>query len=165
MKCKVCGTVNEDYLEYCENCAALLPVDEVEEVAEEAAVEVIEERTAEEIYESRKGWTFVAAPFWRKVEFDANTVTEDDIPANKTIFSAPVVSLTDEDLASSVDEAAQKIAAQKEVAERAAVEAAKRAARICSASVHSTAKRRHPSLFRRISRYITASAVVRVEEL
>ncbi len=128
MKCKVCGTVNEDYLEYCENCAALLPVDEVEEVAEEAAVEVIEERTAEEIYESRKGWTFVAAPSWRKVEFDANTVTEDDIPASKTIFSAPVVSLTDEDLASSVDEAAQRIAAQKEVAERAAVEAAKRAA-------------------------------------
>ena len=24
MKCKVCGAINEDYLEYCENCAAPL---------------------------------------------------------------------------------------------------------------------------------------------
>lgn len=126
MKCKVCGTVNEDYLEYCENCAALLPTEEVEEVVEETVIEEVDERTAEEIYEARKSWTFVSAPTWRKVEFDANTVTEEDIPENKVIFSAPVVSLTEEDISSTVDEAAQKIAAQKEVAERAAIEAAKR---------------------------------------
>ena len=30
MKCKVCGAYNEDYLEYCENCAAPLTPDEPE---------------------------------------------------------------------------------------------------------------------------------------
>lgn len=129
MKCKVCGTVNEDYLEYCENCAALLPTkEELEEVKEEI-IEEAKERTAEEIYESRKGWTFVAAPTWHKVEFDANTITEETFGENdkKIIFSAPVASLTKDDLASTVDETAKKLAAQKEVAERAALEAAKRA--------------------------------------
>lgn len=35
MKCKVCGAINEDYLEYCENCAA--PLKESQAAAGEPA--------------------------------------------------------------------------------------------------------------------------------
>ena len=63
MKCKRCGFDNPDYLEYCQNCAAPL--------------------------EGKKGntdrepvWGFVKAPKWGKPEFSADTVSDDDVPAD-----------------------------------------------------------------------------------
>ena len=41
MKCKVCGAYNEDYLEYCENCAAPLTPDEPEPAPEQVILSEI----------------------------------------------------------------------------------------------------------------------------
>lgn len=68
MKCKVCGANNEDYLEYCENCAA--PLNESAGTADNTGGMPREERT----------WGFVASPDWSKPDFSANTVSEEDIP-------------------------------------------------------------------------------------
>lgn len=86
MKCKVCGTQNEDYLEYCESCAAVLDREQPETAGPATGQAVSPDTTAEEIYQSREGWNFVKAPVWPKPEFDANTITEDDIPKD---FHAP----------------------------------------------------------------------------
>lgn len=69
MKCKVCGANNEDFLEYCENCAA--PLNESAGTADNTGGMPREERT----------WGFVASPDWSKPDFSANTVSEEDIPA------------------------------------------------------------------------------------
>lgn len=75
MKCKVCGANNEDYLEYCEKCAAPLTPDEPEpEPAEDSYVA--------STGETPPAWGFVRAPQWPKPEFDANTVSEEDIPSS-----------------------------------------------------------------------------------
>ena len=75
MKCKVCGAYNEDYLEYCENCAAPLTPDEPEPIP-------AEDSYVASTGETPPAWGFVRAPQWPKPEFDANTVSEEDIPAN-----------------------------------------------------------------------------------
>lgn len=74
MKCKVCGAYNEDYLEYCENCAAPLTPDEPEPAS-------VEDSYVASTGETPPAWGFVRAPQWPKPEFDANTVSEEDIPA------------------------------------------------------------------------------------
>lgn len=74
MRCKVCGAYNEDYLEFCENCAAPLEP--------EAAT------NGPAGFSSASGgdqgepaaWGFVRSPNWPKPDFDANTVSEQDIP-------------------------------------------------------------------------------------
>lgn len=68
MKCKVCGANNEDYLEYCENCAA--PLSESAGTAEDTGGASREQRS----------WGFVTSPNWSKPNFSANTVSEKDIP-------------------------------------------------------------------------------------
>lgn len=68
MRCKVCGANNEDYLEYCENCAA--PLTESAPQADDMGSAGREQRT----------WGFVSSPKWDKPDFSANTVSEDDIP-------------------------------------------------------------------------------------
>ncbi|MBQ9832229.1 MAG: hypothetical protein IJO48_00705 [Clostridia bacterium] len=143
MKCQVCGTFNEDYLEYCENCAAFL----VPEPEAEAEPEIVEEpaRTAEEIYESRKGWSFVASPAWPKPEFDANTVSEDDIPADFVSASATSLpDLTSVEASSSVSQMAEKVAALKENAEKQATKAVSndtvRVSKVTSPSAQDTDK-------------------------
>ena len=73
MKCKVCGAYNEDYLEYCENCAAPLTPDEPEPAP-------AEDSYVASTGETPPAWGFVRAPQWPKPEFDANTVSEEDIP-------------------------------------------------------------------------------------
>ena len=73
MKCKVCGAINEDYLEYCENCAA--PLKESQAAAGEPASGGAREQ---------RSWDFVASPDWSKPEFSANTVSETDIPEGFT---------------------------------------------------------------------------------
>ena len=73
MKCKVCGAINEDYLEYCENCAA--PLKE-----SQAAADAPTSGGARE----QRSWDFVASPDWSKPEFSANTVSETDIPEGFT---------------------------------------------------------------------------------
>ena len=73
MKCKVCGAINEDYLEYCENCAA--PLKESQAAAGEPTSGGAREQ---------RSWDFVASPDWSKPEFSANTVSETDIPEGFT---------------------------------------------------------------------------------
>ena len=65
MICKVCGTNNEDYLEYCKKCSA--PLHGGDSAATEAPA-------------SSRG--FVRAPVWAKPDFNANTISESDIPAD-----------------------------------------------------------------------------------
>ena len=67
MICKNCGANNEDFLEYCEKCAAPLR----EGPASSAA-----------------GRSFVSSPKWAKPDFNANTISESDIPSD--YFSSPV---------------------------------------------------------------------------
>ncbi len=68
MKCKVCGANNEDFLEYCENCAA--PLTESAAQADDTGGAAREQRS----------WGFVSSPNWSKPDFSANTVSEKDIP-------------------------------------------------------------------------------------
>ncbi len=83
MKCKNCGAINEDYLEYCEQCAApLTPDDQTEDKHP-----VQPENSGYKSYVASTGetppaWGFVKAPHWPKPDFDANTVSEEDIPDN-----------------------------------------------------------------------------------
>ncbi len=80
MRCKQCGALNEDYLEYCEQCAApLTPVSAADTTApEERGYRSYAASTGE----TPPAWGFVKAPQWPKPNFDANTVTEEDIPEN-----------------------------------------------------------------------------------
>jgi hypothetical protein len=81
MKCKNCGAINEDYLEYCEQCAApLTPDDQSQDKhpAEETGYKSYVASTGE----TPPAWGFVKAPQWPKPDFDANTVSEEDIPDN-----------------------------------------------------------------------------------
>ncbi len=80
MKCKVCGAYNEDYLEYCENCAAPLTPDTG--AAEPAAKEYQAPPSATEENKEAPAWGFVKPPAWPKPDFSANNVSEDDIPDN-----------------------------------------------------------------------------------
>ena len=59
MKCKVCGAYNEDYLEYCENCAAPLTPDEPEPAP-------AEDSYVASTGETPPAWGFVRAPQWPK---------------------------------------------------------------------------------------------------
>ncbi|MBQ7092586.1 MAG: zinc ribbon domain-containing protein, partial [Clostridia bacterium] len=61
MICKNCGANNEDFLEYCEKCAAPL-----REGSAPAA----------------GGRSFVSSPKWAKPDFNANTISESDIPSD-----------------------------------------------------------------------------------
>lgn len=61
MICKNCGANNEDFLEYCEKCAAPL-----REGSAPAA----------------GGRSFVNSPKWAKPDFNANTISENDIPSD-----------------------------------------------------------------------------------
>lgn len=78
MKCKVCGAHNEDYLEYCENCAAPLTPDEAPEQTQSQDQDY--QSYVASTGETPPAWGFVKAPQWPKPEFDANTVSEEDIP-------------------------------------------------------------------------------------
>ncbi len=62
MICKNCGANNDDFLEYCEKCSAPLHTE-----ASSAAT---------------TGRSFVSAPKWAKPEFNANTISESDIPSD-----------------------------------------------------------------------------------
>ncbi len=91
MKCKVCGAYNEDYLEYCEKCAAPLTADDNAEEAVKASAEENEKSNTQDYQsyvaytgETPPAWGFVKAPNWPKPDFDANTVSEDDIPSGYT---------------------------------------------------------------------------------
>lgn len=67
MICKVCGTNNEDYLEYCKKCSAPLHgSDNTDNGAETPA----------------SPRSFVRSPVWAKPDFNANTISENDIPAD-----------------------------------------------------------------------------------
>lgn len=73
MRCKVCGAYNEDYLEFCENCAAPLEPDAA--AGGPAGLSSAGERQAEP-----SAWGFVRSPSWPKPDFDANTVSAEDVP-------------------------------------------------------------------------------------
>ena len=77
MICKNCGANNEDFLEYCEKCSAPL-----NESPSSAPV----------------GRSFVSSPKWAKPDFNANTISESDIPSDyfgkpepQPVVSEPVV--------------------------------------------------------------------------
>lgn len=82
MKCKICGAYNEDYLEYCENCAAPLTPDTL--AAESAARGGQTHASAADDNDNKEvpAWGFVRPPAWPKPDFSANNVSEDDIPEN-----------------------------------------------------------------------------------
>lgn len=87
MKCKVCGAYNEDYLEYCEKCAAPLTADGESEKTVEIQQPENEQNKGQDYQsyvastgETPPAWGFVKAPNWPKPDFDANTVSEEDIP-------------------------------------------------------------------------------------
>ncbi len=83
MKCKNCGAQNEDYLEYCEQCAAPLTPDNIADNADSAVrADSGYQSYAASTGETPPAWGFVKAPQWPKPDFDANTVTEEDIPEN-----------------------------------------------------------------------------------
>lgn len=88
MKCKVCGAYNEDYLEYCEKCAAPLTADEEPAAAQNADQEQANGQDYQSYVastgETPPAWGFVKAPNWPKPDFDANTVSEEDIPEGYT---------------------------------------------------------------------------------
>ena len=67
MICKVCGTNNEDYLEYCKKCSAPLHGSDNADNGAEAPA---------------SPRSFVRSPVWAKPEFNANTISENDIPAD-----------------------------------------------------------------------------------
>ncbi len=77
MICRQCGAHNEDYLEYCENCAALLVADPPEQ---EPPVKNSREPRRYVSDDEASSWGFVRGPEWPKPEFDANTITDEDIP-------------------------------------------------------------------------------------
>jgi hypothetical protein len=74
MRCKVCGAYNEDYLEFCENCAAPLEP----EAATNGPTGFSSAGGSDQGEQS--AWGFVRSPNWPKPDFDANTVSEQDIP-------------------------------------------------------------------------------------
>lgn len=81
MKCKKCGAMNEDYLEYCEKCAApLTPDDQAENMQSSSSEDYGYKSYVAATGETPPAWGFVKAPQWPKPDFDANTVSEDDIP-------------------------------------------------------------------------------------
>ena len=82
MKCKVCGAYNEDYLEYCEKCAAPLTADNESEKPEEVQQPENKQNKGQDYQsyvastgETPPAWGFVKAPNWPKPEFDADTVS------------------------------------------------------------------------------------------
>ncbi len=77
MKCKNCGAFNEDYMEYCENCAAPLVPQSEDTAPEQSAPKA---NAASASADGQASWGFVQAPRWIQPEFDANTISEDDIP-------------------------------------------------------------------------------------
>ncbi|MCR5808994.1 MAG: hypothetical protein K6G56_05475 [Clostridiales bacterium] len=101
MKCARCGFENPDYLEYCENCAA--PLQQRKQAP------------------TGPSWGFVKAPVWADPDFSADSVSEDDVPADF---------VSDLELASRKRETERRaeVKAAAEKAQRAAEEAAERKA-------------------------------------
>ena len=105
MKCTRCGFENPDYLEFCQNCSAQLP------------------KRGEE--SSQPSWGFVKAPKWAEPDFNADTVTEDDVPAD-FVSDAEVLRRQQEAARRAAAEAAAekaRLAAEAAAAARAAEEA------------------------------------------
>lgn len=71
MICKKCGTFNENYLEYCKNCASEL-IPEGDEARPETP-SASEER-------AKPTWGFVRSPGWPNPDLSADNVNEEDIP-------------------------------------------------------------------------------------
>ena len=135
MKCKVCGAYNEDYLEYCEKCAAPLTADTESEKTEEIQQPENKQNKGQDYQsyvastgETPPAWGFVKAPDWPKPEFDADTVSEEDIPQgygarfNPRPANAPVQKVAanegDEDFTNNV----RMHKAEKPAAKRTAVQ-------------------------------------------
>ncbi|MEG1547830.1 MAG: hypothetical protein RR232_02065 [Clostridia bacterium] len=70
MKCPVCGAINEDFMEYCENCAAPLS-----QSGSNSRPTRVGGATG-----TRTSWGFAKSPQWPQPEFDADTISENDIP-------------------------------------------------------------------------------------
>ena len=113
MKCARCGFENPEYLEFCQNCSAPLHSN-----GEEA---------------NRPTWGFVKAPTWAEPDFSADSVSEDDVPAD--FVSEMEIARKQQEAArrAAAAEAAEKArlaaeaAARKQAEERAAAEAARAA--------------------------------------
>ena len=99
MKCTRCGFDNPDYLEYCQNCAEQLP------------------KKNEDT--NQPSWGFVKAPKWTEPDFSADSVSEDDVPADF---------VSDSETLRMQQEAARRAAAE------AAAERARRAAEAAAAA-------------------------------
>ena len=87
MKCSNCGAFNEDYMEYCENCASPLVLDQAAPTPASAPETgpydtPAPQSSAAAAPEAQASWGFVQAPRWIQPEFDANTISEEDIPAD-----------------------------------------------------------------------------------
>lgn len=118
MKCLRCGFENPDYLEFCQNCSAPL------------------HKNGEDA--NHPTWGFVKAPTWTEPDFSADSVSEDDVPADfvsemetarKQQEAARRAAAAEAAAAAEKARAeAQQAAARRQAAERTAAEAARRQA-------------------------------------
>ncbi len=104
MRCKVCGAYNEDYLEFCENCAAPLEPD----AATNGPTGFSSAGGGDQGEPS--AWGFVRSPNWPKPDFDANTVSEQDIPeAYLNRFEPRLAGAAQEDAEPAVDKPVTRV--------------------------------------------------------
>lgn len=71
MICKKCGTFNENYLEYCKNCASELIPD---------GDEAMPQTPSASEGQTKPTWGFVRSPGWPNPDLSADNVNEEDIP-------------------------------------------------------------------------------------
>lgn len=85
MICKKCGTYNEDYLEYCENCSSLLTGGSVS--SDNSPFQAGQAGGgASDSDSDGSSWRFAKGPMWPDPVFDANSVSDKDIPEDNFSF-------------------------------------------------------------------------------
>lgn len=87
MVCKACGAVNPDGTKYCKICAS--PFDSDAPEVYQSPKYVTPPATEEPAQPGKDGWGFVRAPRWPKPEFDAGSITEEDLSAFEQEQASP----------------------------------------------------------------------------
>lgn len=120
MKCERCGFENPDYLEFCQNCSAQLHKSEKDA--------------------NRPSWGFVKAPTWTEPEFSADSVSEDDVPADFVSEMETVRRQQEAARRAAAAEAAERAKLAQQEADRIAEERRLAAAAAAAAKAEAEAK-------------------------